>query len=152
MGWYRDELVKKAHYVDFPVHKPYFELTEEQKETLWKGNQYFMGIDDFFKDVENQSYKIQYRVMLARYRGKTTCPDCHGRRLRKEANYVKINGKSITDLSTMPISELQNFFINIKLSESESSIAERLLVEIRNRIGFLMDTPSSARTSGTSRA
>ena len=139
MGWYRDELVKKAHYFDFPVHKPYFELTEEQKETLWKGNQYFMGIDDFFKDVENQSYKIQYRVMLSRYRGKTTCPDCHGKRLRQEANYVKINGKSITDLATMPISELQKFFNDIKLSESETSIAERLLVEIRNRIGFLME-------------
>lgn len=139
MGWYRDELVKKAHYFDFPVHKPYFELSEEQKETLWKGNNYFMGIDDFFKDVENQSYKIQYRVMLSRYRGKTTCPDCHGKRLRQEANYVKINGKSITDLATMPISELQKFFNDIKLLESETAIAERLLVEIRNRIGFLME-------------
>lgn len=139
MCWYRDQLVNKAHNFDFPVHKPYFELSEEQKETLWKGNQYFMGIDDFFKDVENQSYKIQYRVMLSRYRGKTTCPDCHGKRLRKEANYVKINGKSITDLVTMPIIELQKFFDNIKLSESETSIAERLLVEIRNRIGFLTE-------------
>ena len=139
MSWYRDQLVNKAHYFDFPVHKPYFELSDEQKETLWKGNQYFMGIDDFFKDVENQSYKIQYRVMLSRYRGKTTCPDCHGKRLRQEANYVKINGKSITDLATMPISELQKFFDEIKLSESETSIAERLLVEIRNRIGFLTE-------------
>ena len=139
MCWYRDQLVNKAHYFDFPVHKPYFELSDEQKETLWKGNQYFMGIDDFFKDVENQSYKIQYRVMLSRYRGKTTCPDCHGKRLRQEANYVKINGKSITDLVTMPIIELQKFFDNIKLSESETSIAERLLVEIRNRIGFLTE-------------
>ena len=139
MSWYRDQLVNKAHYFDFPVHKPYFELSDEQKETLWKGNQYFMGIDDFFKDVENQSYKIQYRVMLSRYRGKTTCPDCHGKRLRQEANYVKINGKSITDLVSMPISELQKFFDNIKLSESETSIAERLLIEIRNRIGFLTE-------------
>ena len=139
MCWYRDELVRTAHYFGFPVHKPYFELSDEQKETLWKGNHYFMGIDDFFKDVENQSYKIQYRVMLSRYRGKTTCPDCHGKRLRQEANYVKINGKSITDLATMPISELQAYFQNIKLSDSESSIAERLLVEIRNRIGFLME-------------
>lgn len=139
MNWYRDQLVNNAHHFGFPVHKPYFELTEEQKETLWKGNRYFMGIDDFFKDVENQSYKIQYRVMLSRYRGKTTCPECHGKRLRPEANYVKINEKSITDLATMPISELQKFFNNIKLSESEISIAERLLVEIRNRIGFLIE-------------
>ncbi len=139
MCWYRDQLVNKAHHFDFPVHKPYFELSDEQKETLWKGNQYFMGIDDFFKDVENQSYKIQYRVMLSRYRGKTTCPDCHGKRLRQEANYVKINGKSITDLVTMPIIELQKFFDNIKLSESETSIADRLLIEIRNRIGFLTE-------------
>ena len=139
MSWYRDELVRTAHHFEFPVHKPYFELSNEQKETLWKGNKYFMGINDFFKDVESQSYKIQYRVILSRYRGKTTCPDCHGKRLRTEANYVKINGKSITDLVTMPISELQMFFKNITLSESESSIAERLLVEIRNRIGFLME-------------
>ena len=139
MGQYRDHFIRVAHYFDFPVHKPYFELTEEQKTTLWKGNHYFMGLDDFFKDVETQSYKIQYRVMLSRYRGKTTCPDCHGKRLRQKANYVKINGKSITDLATMPISALKEFFDNIKLSESESSIAERLLVEIRNRIGFLTE-------------
>ena len=139
MSWYRDQLVNSAHRFRFPVHTPYFELSDEQKETLWKGNQYFMGIDDFFKDVENQSYKIQYRVMLARYRGKTTCPDCHGKRLRPEANYVKINGKSITELATMPICSLQEFFDNIKFTESESSIAERLLVEIRNRIGFLTE-------------
>ena len=139
MSYYRDELVRTAHYFGFPIHKPYFELNEEQKETLWKGNKYFMGIDDFFKDVENQSYKIQYRVMLARYRGKTTCPDCHGKRLRHEANYVKINGKSITDLATLPIIKLQEFFNDIKLSDSESAIAERLLIEIRNRIGFLME-------------
>ncbi len=139
MTWYRDELVRNAHKFGFPVHKPYFELTENQKDTLWKGNQYFMGIDDFFKDVESQSYKIQYRVMLSRYRGKTTCPDCHGKRLRQEANYVKINGKSITDLATMPISELKKFFQTIKLSESDASIAERLLVEIRNRLDFLTE-------------
>ena len=139
MSEFRDHLIRVAHYFDFPVHKPYFQLSEEQKETLWKGNRYFMGINDFFKDVENQSYKIQYRVMLSRYRGKTVCPDCHGKRLRPEANYVKINGKSITDLATMPISKLKEFFNNITLSESESSIAERLLVEIRNRIDFLTE-------------
>ena len=139
MSEFRDHFIRVAHYFDFPIHKPYFQLSDEQKETLWKGNKYFMGINDFFKDVESQSYKIQYRVMLSRYRGKTTCPDCHGKRLRPEANYVKINGKSITDLATMPISSLKEFFQNIKLSESESSIAERLLVEIRNRIDFLME-------------
>ena len=139
MSEFRDRLISTAHYFDFPIHKPYYQLTEQQKETLWKGNKYFMGIDDFFKDVENQSYKIQYRVMLSRYRDKTTCPDCHGKRLRQEANYAKINGKSITDLATMPISTLKEFFKHIKLSESESSIAERLLVEIRNRIDFLTE-------------
>lgn len=136
---YKDHLVRVAHHFDFPIHKPYYQLTEEQKETLWKGNKYFQGINDFFKDVESQTYKIQYRVMLARYRGKTTCPDCHGKRLRKEASYVKINGKSITDLTVMPISELKKFFQTIKLSQSDASIAERLLVEIRNRIDFLLE-------------
>lgn len=139
MRYFRDELVKNAHHFNFPIHKPYFELSEDQKELLWKGNKYFMGIDGFFKDVENQSYKIQYRVMLSRFRGKTVCPECHGKRLRPEASYVKVNGKSITDLAIMPISGLQQFFNNIKLSESESSIAERLLIEIRNRIGFLIE-------------
>lgn len=139
MSEFRDHLVKVAHHFDFPIHKPYFQLSEEQKDTLWRGNKYFMGINDFFKDVESQSYKIQYRVMLSRYRGKTICPDCHGKRLRQEANYVKINGKSITDLATMSISSLKEFFTNLKLTESESSIAERLLIEIRNRIDFLME-------------
>ncbi|MBR6091982.1 MAG: excinuclease ABC subunit UvrA [Bacteroidales bacterium] len=139
MSEFRDHFIKVAHYFDFPIHKPYFQLSEEQKDTLWKGNKYFIGINDFFKDVESQSYKIQYRVMLSRYRGKTICPDCHGKRLRPEANYVKINGKSITDLTTMSIGSLKEFFTDIKLSESESSIAERLLIEIRNRIDFLME-------------
>lgn len=139
MSEFRDHIVKVAHHFDFPIHKPYFQLSEEQKDTLWRGNKYFMGINDFFKDVESQSYKIQYRVMLSRYRGKTICPDCHGKRLRQEANYVKINGKSITDLATMSISSLKEFFTNLKLTESESSIAERLLIEIRNRIDFLME-------------
>lgn len=139
MSEFRDHFIKVAHYFDFPVHKPYFQLSEEQKDTLWKGNKYFIGINDFFKDVESQSYKIQYRVMLSRYRGKTICPDCHGKRLRPEANYVKINGKSITDLTTMSIGSLKEFFTDLTLSESESSIAERLLIEIRNRIDFLME-------------
>ena len=108
MSEFRDHFIKVAHYFDFPVHKPYFQLSEEQKDTLWKGNKYFIGINDFFKDVESQSYKIQYRVMLSRYRGKTICPDCHGKRLRPEANYVKINGKSITDLTTPAMASAEN--------------------------------------------
>lgn len=137
MSEFRDHLVRNAHYFDFPVHKPYYELTENQKETLWKGNKYFTGIDDFFNQLQGESYKIQYRVMLSRYRGKTTCPECRGKRLRPEASYVKINGKSITDLVTMPLSELNVFFNTLKLSESETKVAERLLIEIKNRLGFL---------------
>ena len=106
MSAWKDLLVKNARHFDFPIHKPYYELTPEQKELLWKGNRYFGGIEDFFKEVEAQSYKIQYRVMLSRYRGKTTCPECNGTRLRKETGYVKINGKSITELCDMPLSDL----------------------------------------------
>ena len=139
MSEFRDRLINNAHHFNFPIHKPYYLLSEEQKELLWKGNRHFIGINDFFKDVEAQSYKIQYRVMLSRYRGKTTCPDCQGRRLRKEASYVKINGKSITDLTTMPLSQLKDFFDNIKLSKTEMSVADRLLKEIRNRLDFIND-------------
>lgn len=139
MSEFRDHLVRNAHHFDFPIHKPYYELTEDQKETLWKGNRYFTGINDFFEQLQAESYKIQYRVMLSRYRGKTTCPDCRGRRLRKEASYVKISGKSITDLVTMPLSELNVFFNTLKLSESDATVAERLLIEIKNRLGFLDD-------------
>lgn len=137
MSEFRDHLVRNAHHFDFPIHKPYYELTEDQKETLWKGNRYFTGINDFFEQLQAESYKIQYRVMLSRYRGKTICPDCRGRRLRKEASYVKISGKSITDLVTMPLSELNVFFNTLKLSESDTTVAERLLIEIKNRLGFL---------------
>lgn len=139
MSLWKDYLVSKAHYFNFPIHKPYYELTQEQKDLLWKGNKYFRGINDFFKEVESQTYKIQYRVMLSRYRGKTICPECHGTRLRKEANYVKINGKSITDLTNMSLSNLKSFFDNLVLTESENTIAERLLTEIKNRINFLIE-------------
>ena len=139
MSEYKDHFIRVAHYFDFPIHKPYYQLSEGQKETLWKGNQYFQGINDFFKEVESQTYKIQYRVMLSRYRGKTVCPDCHGKRLRPEASYVKVGGKSITDLVSMPISELKKFFQTIKLSESDATIAERLLIEIRNRLDYLTE-------------
>ncbi len=139
MSAWRDLLVKNARHFDFPIHKPYYELTQQQKDILWKGNKYFGGIEDFFKEVEAQSYKIQYRVMLSRYRGKTTCPECNGLRLRKEANYVKINGKSISELCEMSLSDLKSFFDNLTLTKAEHDIAERLLTEIRNRLNFLVE-------------
>ena len=139
MSAWKDLLVKNARHFDFPIHKPYYELTQEQKDLLWKGNKYFGGIEDFFKEVEAQSYKIQYRVMLSRYRGKTTCPECNGLRLRKEANYVKIDGKSISELCEMSLSDLKTFFDNITLTKAEHDIAERLLTEIRNRLNFLVE-------------
>ena len=139
MSAWRDLLVKNARHFDFPIHKPYYELTQEQKDVLWKGNKYFGGIEDFFKEVEAQSYKIQYRVMLSRYRGKTTCPECNGLRLRKESSYVKINGKSITELCEMSLLDLKTFFDNLTLTKAEQDIAERLLTEIRNRLNFLIE-------------
>ena len=139
MSAWKDLLIRNARHFDFPIHKPYYELTQEQKDLLWKGNKYFGGIEDFFKEVEAQSYKIQYRVMLSRYRGKTTCPECNGLRLRKEANYVKIDGKSISELCEMSLSDLKTFFDNITLTKAEHDIAERLLTEIRNRLNFLVE-------------
>lgn len=139
MSAWRDQLIRNARHFDFPIHKPYYELTKEQKDLLWKGNRYFGGIEDFFHEVESQSYKIQYRVMLSRYRGKTICPECNGLRLRKEASYVKIDGKSITELCEMPLSELKTFFDKITLTKTEHDIAERLLTEIKNRINFLVE-------------
>lgn len=139
MSAWRDQLIRNARHFDFPIHKPYYELTKEQKDLLWKGNRYFGGIEDFFHEVESQSYKIQYRVMLSRYRGKTICPECNGLRLRKEASYVKIDGKSITELCEMPLSELKTFFDKITLTKTEHNIAERLLTEIKNRINFLVE-------------
>lgn len=137
MSEYKHALIKQAHKFNFPVHSPYYELTQAQRKLLWTGNQYFEGINSFFEMVESQTYKIQYRVMLSRYRGKTVCPDCIGTRLRKDANYVKINGKSITDLVLMPIEEAFKFFTQIELSEFEHKVSDRLLVEIKNRLGFL---------------
>lgn len=139
MSAWKDQLVRTARHFDFPIHKPYYELTQEQKDLLWKGNKYFGGINDFFKEVESQTYKIQYRVMLSRYRGKTVCPECNGTRLRKEANYVKINGKSITELCEMSLANLKIFFDELVLSKTEQDIAERLLTEIRNRLNFLIE-------------
>ncbi|WP_207427842.1 excinuclease ABC subunit UvrA [Pedobacter sp. SYSU D00535] len=141
-----DELLKSALKFDFPVHRSYNQLTEKQRELLWTGNKYFRGLDAFFKHLEEQTYKIQYRVMLSRYRGKTTCPDCKGSRLRKDASYVKIAGKSITDIVLMPLDHGLEFFQSLELSANESKIAKRLLTEITNRIKFLNDVGLSYLT------
>ncbi|HJS01373.1 MAG TPA: excinuclease ABC subunit UvrA [Flavobacterium sp.] len=137
MSWYRDELVNKAYKFDFPIHKPYFQLTEEQKELIWTGNSYFQGLNDFFRELEEKNYKIQNRVMLSRYRGKTKCQTCKGKRLRPEASYVKIDGKTVSDLVDLPIRHLVDFFKNLELDQYEKQIAKRLLVEINNRLSFL---------------
>ncbi len=139
MGWYRDELVKHAYKFDFPIHKPFFELTDAQKDLVWKGNEYFQGLDDFFRELEEKNYKIQNRVMLSRYRGKTRCWSCKGKRLRVEASYVKIGGKTISDLVDLPIRKLQQFFDGLDLTEFEQQVAKRLMVEIRNRVRFLVE-------------
>ena len=139
MGLWKDQLILNAPLFDFPIHKPYYELTAKQKELLWTGNKYFDGINEFFRLVEEQTYKIQYRVMLSRYRGKTVCPECNGTRLRKDANYVKIADKSISDLVLMPLESLKAFFDELKLSSYETEVSRRILIEIRNRLTFLCD-------------
>lgn len=139
MSWYKDELVKHAYKFDFPIHKPYFQLTEEQKDLIWTGNQYFQGLNDFFRELEEKNYKIQNRVMLSRYRGKTKCHACKGKRLREEASYVKINGKTVSDLVDLPIKHLVTFFKNIELNQYEQQIAKRLMIEINNRLSFLSE-------------
>jgi excinuclease ABC subunit A len=139
MKEWNDELVKKAYKFDFPIHRPIYELTGEQRKLLWTGNSYFSGINDFFKWVETQAYKIQYRVMLSRYRGRTICPECRGTRLRGDANYVKIGNRSITDVVLMPVKESFNFFTTLELDNYENEIAKRILVEIKNRLGFLLN-------------
>ncbi|WP_425075183.1 excinuclease ABC subunit UvrA [Psychroserpens sp. S379A] len=137
MSWYRDQLVNNSHKFDFPIHKPYFELTPEQKQLIWDGNEYFEGLNSFFAELESKAYKIQNRVMLSRYRGKTKCNVCHGKRLRKEAGYVKIANTTITDLVEMPLHKLVSFFNQLELSDHDTKIAKRLLKEITNRLSFL---------------
>ena len=139
MSWFRDELVNNAYKFDFPIHKPYFQLTEEQKELVWNGNEYFQGLNDFFKELEEKNYKIQNRVMLSRYRGKTKCYSCKGKRLRIEASYVKINSKTISELVDYPIKKLVPFFNALELSEFDEKVAKRLLIEIKNRLSFLSE-------------
>ncbi|MCA0430777.1 MAG: excinuclease ABC subunit UvrA [Bacteroidetes bacterium] len=139
MSTYKNQLIKNAHKFNFPIHQPIAKLTKQEINLLWTGNEFFEGINSFFKMLEKESYKIQYRVMLARYRGKTNCYDCNGTRLRKDANYVKINNLCLSELVLMPIEELINFFKNIKLNEHDQKIAKRLLIEIKNRLNYLYD-------------
>ncbi len=139
MREFLNELINSASKFKFPIHKPIEDLTPEQYQLLWTGNEYFEGLNKFFKYLESNGYKIQYRVMLSRFRGKTLCPDCRGTRLRKDANYVKIDGKSITDIVLMPISEILPFFKNLKLEKHQEAITKRLLPEITNRLQFISD-------------
>ncbi|MFC7357014.1 excinuclease ABC subunit UvrA [Jejudonia soesokkakensis] len=146
MGWYRDQLVNNAYKFEFPIHKPWFELSEAQKQLVWEGNKHFEGLNSFFSFLESKSYKIQNRVMLSRYRGKTRCSTCHGRRLRPEASYVKVGGKSIQELVEVPLNDVATFFKNLTLNKYDQQIAKRLLLEITNRLQFLMDVGLSYLT------
>ena len=146
MSEWKNKLIQNAYKFDFPVHKPYYKLTNEQKELLWTGNEYFNGINAFFDSVEEQTYKIQYRVMLSRYRGKTSCPDCKGTRLRKDTNYVKVGGLSVSKIVQLQLDEAYEFFINLELNQQDNKIAKRLLIEITTRLKFLIDVGLSYLT------
>ena len=139
MGEWKDALIHNAVKFDFPIFTPYYQLTDEQRRVLWEGNEFFQGINDFFRMLEENQYKIQYRVMLARYRGKTICPQCHGTRLKPEAGYVKVGGKSISELVDLPITELKKFFDTLQLTKHDEEVARRILTEINSRIRFLID-------------
>ncbi|MGN6267766.1 MAG: excinuclease ABC subunit UvrA [Ginsengibacter sp.] len=138
-GLYKERLVKMARHFDFPIHKPIIDLTTAQYNLLWTGNEYFEGIDDFFKEVQQNLYKIQYRVLLSRYRGKTLCPECHGYRLRKEALYVRVGDKNIGELCEMPVKDLKKWFEEIELSDFDQTVARRVLTEIHTRLKVLCD-------------
>ena len=131
MSEWKDQLVNNAYKFDFPIHKPWYQLTPEQQNLVWNGNEYFGGLHDFFRMVEENTYKIQYRVMLSRYRGKTACPDCNGTRLRKDANFVKVGEKSISELVLMPLENLREFFRELRLDNHDQEVARRLLLERR---------------------
>lgn len=139
MSRWKDQLVENASKFDFPIHTPYHELTAEQKRLLWKGNEYFHGLDEFFAYIDSKRHEIQYRVMKSRYTGKTRCHECNGSRLRKEALYVQVGGKTIADLVTMPVDDLLAFFKNLQLDAHDTKTAARVLVEIRNRLQYLAD-------------
>lgn len=143
---YKNDLIDNAYKFDIPIHKPWFQLSENQKLLIWNGNKSFQGIHDFFKHLEEKSYKIQYRVMLSRYRGKTKCAVCNGKRLRPETNNIKIDNKNINELVDLPLNELADFFKNIQLNAYDQQIAKRLLVEINNRLQFLNDVGLSYLT------
>jgi excinuclease ABC subunit A len=140
LDWWRQNFVKGAKKFNFPVHKPIADLTDKQYKQLWQGSDGVMGINDFFKDVESQLYKVQYRVLLSRYRGRTECPDCNGYRLRKEALYVKVNEKNIGELSCMPVRDLKVWFdmLGAKLSNHDKEVAKRILIELHNRLDTLI--------------
>ena len=139
MRRWKDQLVANAYKFDFPIHTPFYELTPEQKRLLWRGNDYFHGLDEFFEYIDSERRKIQFRVMKARYTGKTTCPECGGSRLRREALYVRVGGRTIAELVRMPVDELIGFFGALELDEHDSKTAARILVEIRNRLQYLAD-------------
>ncbi|HEX8517132.1 MAG TPA: excinuclease ABC subunit UvrA, partial [Bacteroidia bacterium] len=139
MSEWKNELVRHAHKFDFPVHRPYYELSPKEQKLIWTGNKHFEGLNAFFKFLETQVYKIQYRVMLSRYRGKTVCPECNGTRLRKDASYVKVGGISINEVVLMPVDEILPFFEKLKLSEYDKEVSKRILIEITNRLKFLCD-------------
>ncbi|HVZ96939.1 MAG TPA: excinuclease ABC subunit UvrA [Chitinophagaceae bacterium] len=136
---WKDKLIHAARHFDFPVHKPVIDLTPAQYDILWTGNAYFAGLNDFFREVEQNLYKVQYRVLLSRYRGRTLCPECNGYRLRKEALYVKVNHKHIGELCEMPVKYLHQWFAAIELSDYERKVAKRILIEINNRLQTLLD-------------
>jgi excinuclease ABC subunit A len=139
LSWWKDQFIKGAKELDFPIHRPYAELTSAQKELLWKGQKKTYGINDFFKEVEENLYKVQFRVLLSRYRGRTTCTSCEGYRLRKEALYVKINNCHIGELCKMPVKDLAKWFASITLTKHETSIAKRILLEINQRLDTMLD-------------
>ena len=139
MKWWKEQLVMNASKFGFPIHRPFHELTDEQRRLLWRGNEYFHGLDEFFEFLEKERYKIQYRVMLSRYTGKTTCPDCGGGRLRPEASYVKVGGRAITELVRMPVGELKAWFEGLELDAHDAAVGERALTEIKNRLQYLED-------------
>lgn len=147
MQAWNDELVYNAAKFDFPIHTPFYALTPEQKQLIWTGNKYFRGLNAFFHELESQQYnRIQYKMLLQRYKGKTVCPVCNGLHLRKEASYVLVNGKSIQQLCTMPLSELQEWFDQLTLSETEQQMIEMVLIEIKNRLQFMQDVGLSYLT------
>ena len=146
MRQWKERLVFNAEKFDFPIHKPWFKLSPEQKALVWNGNRYFFGLNQFFQHLEEKKYKIQYRVMLSRYRGKRICPECDGHRLRKEAGWVKVGGRSIQEISSMPVSEAWSFFNALMLNGEEKEIAGRLLKEIQQRLGYMLDVGLSYLT------